>query len=345
MAGWYRAVERHLTRISYAVFFFHDEPIALLPLSRLSGTPMSSGDVGLPLHTEIFLSDCLIADPYLRLPWPKILFRALRRDLEVTPYAVRFHHTPAAGFADRAFPGGDPKVRRDPSGGRACLPVSDSDSFDALSSKHLRNIDRLHRKAEREFGPVRHDAFEDCEAASQGLDVFAQVEAASWKGPEGTGTSLSCQPTVLRFYQTVLREFGRTAGSRVDVLSIDGAPAAAQLAIRSGGTWNLLKVGFDETFSSCGPGNILLKSFLERMVEDPGIEEVSLVTNPSWARRWHMQVEPTYDISVFAPTLRGRVRLAGHDALGAARRLRRRARRLRTRADWMRRRAGRMLAS
>lgn len=325
---WCRAVERHLTGISYVVFLSGDEPIALFPLTRLGGRAASGGDIGLPVHTEIFLSDCLIADPYVTLPWSTLLFEALRRDVGVSPYALRFHHTPAGGVADRAFGERDSRIRRDPSAGRACCNVAEPDSLTALSAKHLRNIDRLGRKAERELGAIRHAVFEDCDAVHDGLDVFADVEAAGWKGPDGTATSLSCQPTALKFYRAVLREFGRTDGARVDVLTIEGAPAAAHLAIRAGATWNVLKVGFDETYSACGPGNILLKAFLERMVEDPEIDEVSLVTNPSWARRWHMQVEPTYDIAVFARTPRGRARLLGHDALGAARRLRKRVGRI-----------------
>lgn len=330
-AEWYRAAETYLIAMTYAVFFLGDEPLAVFPLGNLTERPGSTGDIGLPVHPEIFLSDCLIAEPYVTLSWSTILLGALRRDLDVHPYAVGFHHTPAGGFADRAFAPGDARVRRGPSNGRAFLSVASPHSLESLSAKHLRNVDRLGRKAERELGSVEHAAFENCGAASAGLDVFTEVEAASWKGPDGTATSLSCQPSAFRFYHAVLRDFGRAEGSRVDVLSIDGTPAAAQIAIRSGATWNLLKLGFHERYASCGPGNILLKAFLERVVDDPEIEEVSLVTNPSWAQRWHMQVEPTYNIAVFARTIRGRARLLGHDALGAVRRLRKGAGRILTR--------------
>ncbi len=176
---------------------------------------------------------------------------------------------------------------------------------------------------------MEHLALEDREAVSDGLGMFVRVENAGWKGVDGTATGLACQPDARRFYGAVLGEFARRDGGRIDVLTIDGMAAAAQLAIRCGDTWNLLKVGFDETFSSCGPGSILLKMFLEQMTDDPEIREVSLVTAPPWANeRWHMPVEPTYDITVFAPSLRGRARLAAHDAHAFGRRIRARARRI-----------------
>ena len=68
------------------------------------------------------------------------------------------------------------------------------------------------------------------------LDQFMEVEAASWKGPHGLGTSLSCVPESEAFYRGVLANFGATNDARIDLLQIGGAPAAAQLAVSAGGS-------------------------------------------------------------------------------------------------------------
>lgn len=329
---WYTAVQKHLLNdLLYVTAHLDGEPIGIFPMSDPGTLQTPANDFGLPVHPETFLCDCLVADSHLGLPWGTILLHFLHGDGAVRPTTVSYQRIPAGSCAERAFAVGDRHVRRARSQGRAHCDVSAASSLTSLSAKHLRNVDRLARKATREFGSLRHISFEGPDAAHDGLDVFVDVEASGWKGPGGTATSLSCKPTSLRFYRDVLQAFGRSEGSRVDVLKIDGRAAAAQVAVRCRDVWNVLKVGFDETFSSCGPGNILLKSFIEQMIDDSGSSEVSLVTAPSWAERWHMQVDPTFHITLFATTLRGRVRLARHDAMRLARGLRQKATRITSR--------------
>jgi len=150
--------------------------------------------------------------------------------------------------------------------------------------------------------------------AATSLDLFMRVEEAGWKGPTGLGTSLSCTPTAAAFYKTVLKGFGETDDARVDVLTIDGRPAATQLGVRAAGTWNLLKIGFDEAFASVGPGNLLMHHFFEAMSREPGVTTVSLVTAPDWAERWHLRSQATYDVDVFAGGGGGRVLRGAYDA-------------------------------
>jgi CelD/BcsL family acetyltransferase involved in cellulose biosynthesis len=204
---------------------------------------------------------------------------------------------------------------------RVYCAVTSPEDLKSLSSKNLRNVARLARKAEREGGSVERTTYAGDEAHATGLDIFVKVEEASWKGPQGSGTSLSCDPQALGFYRDALRHFAGAADAdaRVEILTIGDQPAAGIVALRSGSQWNMLKVGYDERFSPFGPGGILLKLFLEEMVEDPGVNEVSLVTAPPWAGRWHLQEEPTRDIAVFMPSLAGRARSLRHDLVKAAR--------------------------
>ena len=320
---WHATIrERLVPDVRYIVFFDDREPVALFPFTDIANRRSRMGEVSLPGHTEIFIRDCLIAEPYLGAPWRAILGQHVRRESGSQAKAFRFHRVPARSCAAMAFAAADPGVRRKDSDGHVHCDVTDADALDALSHKHLRNIDRLSRRAGNEMGAVDRLTFEGPEAATDGLDLFARIEERSWKGPEGTATSLSCQPEALAFYRAVLTAFGASGDARVDVLTIGGEPTASQLAIRAAGTWNLLKVGFNDAYAACGPGNILLKSFLEEMAADPDVSDVSLVTNPPWAARWHMVVEPTYDVVVFPPTLAGRLGALGQDTIGAARRLR-----------------------
>ena len=97
---------------------------------------------------------------------------------------------------------------------------------------------------------------------------------------------------------------------------------AAHIAIRSGPTWFLLKIGYHPDFKDVGPGGILMKRFLEEMRDDPDIAEVNLCTNPPWADRWHFQTEPCYNVRIFNRTWRGQLLAAARSVTEAVKTVR-----------------------
>src|SRR5690625_7420050 len=62
----------------------------------------------------------------------------------------------------------------------------------------------------------------------------------------------------------------------------------------------LLKIGYDEALKDIGPGGIALLSCLEH--ESDSTRELSLVTDPPWAQRWHFQTEQTWLYNHFNKT-------------------------------------------
>src|SRR5690625_5300718 len=62
----------------------------------------------------------------------------------------------------------------------------------------------------------------------------------------------------------------------------------------------LLKIGYDEALKDIGPGGIALLSCLEH--ESDTTRELSLVTDPPWAQRWHFQTEQTWLYNHFNKT-------------------------------------------
>jgi len=313
---WLRAVSDHLVAdVSCHWFFDGDRPVAVFPLEEAGGNALFK-ELRTPAHADIYLRDCLIAASHVDLDWAAVLGEALDGTA-----AVRLHRVPERSCAMRVFTDDASTVRISDNSMRVYCAVTSPEDLKSLSSKNLRNVARLARKAEREGGSVERTTYAGDEAHATGLDIFVKVEEASWKGPQGSGTSLSCDPRALGFYRDALRHFAGAADAdaRVEILTIGDQPAAGIVALRSGSQWNMLKVGYDERFSPFGPGGILLKLFLEEMVEDPGVNEVSLVTAPPWAGRWHLQEEPTRDIAVFMPSLAGRARSLRHDLVKAAR--------------------------
>jgi hypothetical protein len=215
-------------------------------------------------------------------------------------------------------------------GTSAFCDVSHADALKALSKDTLRNFDRLRRRAEKDFGTVAVERVTDPEPLhSTAFDRFVALEDSGWKGTSGAGTSLAVDTTAQTFLRDVLRRFGADRRARIDFLTIAGRDAAAQLMLLDGPTWFLLKIGYDPAFKDVGPGGILLKTFLEEMVDDPEILEVNLTTNPPWASRWHFQTEPVHHVHIYNSTWRGRILYAGRSVKELAKKLRDASRTLR----------------
>lgn len=208
-------------------------------------------------------------------------------------------------------------------GASAFCDVSHPDALKALSKETLRNYDRLRRRAEKDYGPVASDPVTDPAALhTAAFDRFVALEDAGWKGTAGAGTSLAADTRAQGFFREVMRRFGEDHRARIDFLTINGRDAAAQLMVRAGPAWFLLKIGYHPDFKDVGPGGILLKAFLEEMVANPDILEVNLTTNPPWAARWHFQTEPVYHVYIYNTTWRGRALYAARSLKDLAKKVR-----------------------
>jgi CelD/BcsL family acetyltransferase involved in cellulose biosynthesis len=320
---WHKAARDHLLDdVTYHAFFRGGTPIAIIPLVEAWSGPGSGPQVlELPRHTELVLKDALIHPDYQPPEKLTLLLERIRTSADSTADVVHFDALSDRTTLAATVAPDYPWARQTRLEGTVRCLCATSGDLDRLSAKHFRNVDRLQRKAERDRGPLEIRTHRGAGCADQGLEVFSRIEDASWKGPEGTGTSISSSRGGSGFYSSILARFGATGDARVDVLYIDGAPAASQMAVRCDRTWNLLKIAFDKAFTEVGPGNILLKAFIEEMAAEDQIDEVSLVTAPSWAARWHMTWQPTYHVAVFNRTVIGRLLLLRHDTRSRLKRI------------------------
>ena len=116
------------------------------------------------------------------------------------------------------------------------------------------------------------------------LDELYDVEAAGWKGREGTALAAD-EPR--RLFFTALAEVAADAGFlRLAFLRIGGRAAAAQLAAECGRRFWLLKVGYDEEFKRTSPGSLLMIETI-RHAAGAGFESNELLgTSEPWTRVW-----------------------------------------------------------
>jgi CelD/BcsL family acetyltransferase involved in cellulose biosynthesis len=125
-------------------------------------------------------------------------------------------------------------------------------------------IERLARKMRRD-----HDA--DIRLVEAPGDVAATIdaglalEAAGWKGREGT--AIASAPATAAFYRGVAAAFAAQDRLRVSSISLDGRLVAFTLCLLYGNRLWQLKIAFDEDFRKLAPGLVLHVEAVQRCHE------------------------------------------------------------------------------
>jgi CelD/BcsL family acetyltransferase involved in cellulose biosynthesis len=156
---------------------------------------------------------------------------------------------------------------------------------EAINGKFRRNLRRLANRAQG-AAPLHHRTYRDPGGLAEGLAAFLELEASGWKGDGGTSTAIRCNPAMLAFYEGLAREFGAIGGCWINLLLHGDAPIAGQFCLRAGRTLNVLKVGYAAAHAGVAPGNLLLERMIQVACDDPGIDALSLVNAPPWAKNF-----------------------------------------------------------
>jgi CelD/BcsL family acetyltransferase involved in cellulose biosynthesis len=80
-------------------------------------------------------------------------------------------------------------------------------------------------------------------------------------------------------------------------MRLDGRAVATQLAVECAGKFWLLKIGYDEDYSDCSPGMLLMLETL-KYASDAGLESYEFLgTAEAWTRRWTEQEHECVEIT------------------------------------------------
>jgi len=131
-------------------------------------------------------------------------------------------------------------ARADPLSGRA-------------SGKYLNKLRRLERRLAEE-GALVYQTLEGA-AADEGVAAFLALEAAGWKGVEGS--ALASRPATAAFARAALGGEAQAPRIVVDLLRVGGAPVAANLHLVVGDRAATFKTAYDESRAKTSPGMLL----------------------------------------------------------------------------------------
>ena len=154
-----------------------------------------------------------------------------------------------------------------------------------VKGKHRRDFRRLARGLEEDLGAPLE--LVDRSAESAAVDAFLRLEAAGWKGREGT--AIASVPAHAEFVREAATRFAARGALRLLFLEGGDRIAAARLSLRAGGVDYCFKVAYDEELARFSPGRELELRLLDRIGEEESLAWMDSCTasdNELFNRLW-----------------------------------------------------------
>lgn len=172
-----------------------------------------------------------------------------------------------------------------------------------FSASKRSNFRKRRRKAEN-IGHVAFDIItpEPTEVRALVEEAFA-VEAAGWKRTVGTAIAVSRYRSA--FYSRFAEYAAQEGILRLCFLRIGGKPAAMQYAVECSGRFFGLKIGYDEIFAHCSPGNLLRLETIRYAAERGLLSYEFLGHDAPCTYFWTKTVRPMVSLKAYPVTAQG----------------------------------------
>lgn len=296
----HRGCLKHLCRYPELSRFLlireHDETRAIVPLyadhDKVFGREVSAWS--LPRHPHFQITDVIAPEDERRREILRVVVDYLRRHSEHRSILVvgrlplaseLWREMPALGPTERYLELSTPSNYLD-----TTLPF---EQLQTRFSKRFRRSLRAHQNRLGEMKAVHFvHATERRDVLSE-FETFLDIEASGWKGPGGTASAIKLHPELTSYYREIAETLcGPEDRCEINSLYVSGRCVASIYALRTGSKYSILKIGYDEEFSSLMPGLILIEKTLERCCGDPTIKCMDMVSNSAWLSKWGTQKVP-----------------------------------------------------
>jgi CelD/BcsL family acetyltransferase involved in cellulose biosynthesis len=141
----------------------------------------------------------------------------------------------------------------------------------ALSSSSRKKL-RQHRRRLEEKGTLTSVVVTEPNAVRGALEDFMRMEAAGWKGNQGT--ALLCNAPHAEFMRKAVSAMSQLRCAWMHALYLDGKPVSMQIIMRAGSVAFTWKTTYDEQFQDFSPGMLLLEDYTTSFLADKSIATV-----------------------------------------------------------------------
>lgn len=256
--------------------------------------------------------------------------RALCEQLVRTGRPVVLQRIAADGDLSHAFKAaarGRGQLLQFNASGAPFVPMTSSwdQYFQSLSSRRRQDYRRARRALER-LGKIEVEIqAPDAATVGPGMAEALQVEAASWKGREGS--ALLTNPRLSGFFLQLAARLARRGQLQLCFLRLNGAAIAMQIAAVHGDRWWVLKIGYDERWAEHSPGIQLMWDVLRAAFQRRLSSFEMLGSAEPWLTIWTREQRAYRTLAFYPYNGRGMVALGADIMRAFAQRAGARARR------------------
>jgi hypothetical protein len=159
------------------------------------------------------------------------------------------------------------------------------EEFASTLSRNFRGNLRKARNKLTELDDVHFASISSRTGVEREFETFLALEASGWKGAAAVRGAIRLKPDQLAFYRDLVASPG-DSGCEINSLYAEGRCIASQLCFRTGETYTIAKIAYDENYARVAPGQVLLEWTLKRCCQDPMVRRLSLVSDAAWHRDW-----------------------------------------------------------
>jgi len=172
-----------------------------------------------------------------------------------------------------------------------------------LRTKFRANL-RRRRKRLGEGGEITLERLEGDSLSVRDLEACLVMEAAGWKGREGSAAGQSEE--IRGFHKDLLRTPSYKDMLSLHLLKLSGRPIAFHYGLAHRGVYSLVMTSYEESFAEFSPGHLLTEEVLNDCVSR-GLHEFDFLgCDLPWKMEWTSTVRPHHWLYIFRDTTRGR---------------------------------------
>jgi hypothetical protein len=174
-----------------------------------------------------------------------------------------------------------------------------------ISSSRRSAFRRMEHKASYK-GKVEFDVVvPDEDDVNTYLDDVFSIESSNWK--KRVGSTLSFDKALGKFFRKYSLTIAKKGQLRLFFLRINGVPIATQLTVAHSNRLWLLKIGYDETWSWCSPG-ILLMDKVVRYCFDQHLDSCEMLgADEPWLHIWTKEFHNVTTYRLYPKSVRGAI--------------------------------------
>lgn len=210
-----------------------------------------------------------------------------------------------------------------PTEGSPFIDLDDSwkNALGRFSARRRSDFRRMRRRAGEE-GRITFEFHEPSPGEVHALlEQAIEVEARSWKSR--ARTAIADNRTQIAFFRHYAQLASVEGIFRIAFMKIGSVVVAAQIGAECDGGFWLFKIGYDERFARCSPGQLLMLESIERAA-DRGLDRYEFLgKSADWTRFWTSTERPRIRLNYYPRNAVGAAAIARDAAALAVKRIRR----------------------